>query len=174
MLPNKVQANGILPKLYNNTLGNEWSVENLKPYINKYLGGSFRLFSYYVFENSYYTDAEETKLYVNAAMPKGSTIEQHNSIFIEMEDFVGQYKDKARYYSRVQGPQYANMTILSKINLQKIFSHMYSKANLSLAVSILVGLTGILMMFAKVFLTKSVLMKWLIIRYPCMDIALMS
>lgn len=114
MLPNKIQSKGLFPKLYNSTFGNEWYVDNLKPYVNKYLGGSFRLFSYYVFESSYYTEAEETKLQINAAMPKGATIAQLNEVFSEMETFVGQYKGHIDFHVRIQGAQYAKMTISFK------------------------------------------------------------
>lgn len=114
MLPNKINEKGLMPEIYNKTLGNEWYVDNVKPYLNKYLGGSLRLFSFYVFENSYYSEPEETKLYVNAAMPKGATIEQLNNVFVEMEKFVGQFADQVNYLSKVQSPQYASMTISFK------------------------------------------------------------
>jgi len=111
MLPNKIQSEGMWPNIYNRTLGSEWYTDHLKTHVNKYLGGSLRLFSYYVFENSYYTKPEETKLYVQASMPKGSTIGQLNSVMVEMEKFVAQYGNTIQYYSRIYGPQYAEMTI---------------------------------------------------------------
>ena len=114
MLPNKILSKGFLANIYNKTLGNEWYVDNLKIYVNKYLGGSLRLFTYYVFENSYYSDARETRLYVYAAMPKGATIVQLNGVFVEIENFLVQYGNQVQYYSRILSPQYAEMTIIFK------------------------------------------------------------
>jgi len=111
MLPNKVEKEGPLSKVYNSTLGNEWYLDNLRPYVDKYLGGSFRLFSYYVFENSYYSKVEETKLVVRASMPKGASVDQLNEVIMKMEDFVGQYGDQIKFQTKIQGPEYAQITI---------------------------------------------------------------
>jgi multidrug efflux pump subunit AcrB len=116
LLPNKIDRQGFWPDIYNNTLGSDWYVDNLKPSVNKYLGGSLRLFSYYVFENSYYAEAEETKLSVVAALPKGATVEQLNAVIIELEKFIGQFSDKINYLSRINGAQFAEIQISFKNN----------------------------------------------------------
>ncbi|HMP32159.1 MAG TPA: efflux RND transporter permease subunit, partial [Saprospiraceae bacterium] len=37
---------------YNNTIGSDWYLEYVRPYVNKYLGGTLRLFSDYVYTRS--------------------------------------------------------------------------------------------------------------------------
>lgn len=125
MLPNKIQSDGMWPRIYNQTLGSDWYTDHLKTHVNKYLGGSLRLFSYYVFENSYYTKPEETKLYLQASMPKGATIGQLNTVMVEMEKFVEQYSNQIQYYSKIHGPQYAEMTItFNNQNSDKVFPYL--------------------------------------------------
>ncbi|MEM1120578.1 MAG: hypothetical protein AAGJ18_09010 [Bacteroidota bacterium] len=48
MLPNKIDD----WDWYNDTLGSEWYVENVKPQVNKWLGGTLRLFAWYVYEGA--------------------------------------------------------------------------------------------------------------------------
>ena len=114
LLPNKIDKENLTAKIYNSTLGNDWYVDNLKPYVNKYLGGTLRLFTYYVFENSYFTERRETKLFVQASMPKGATIKQLNDIFVNMERYMLQYRDKVSFYSKIYSPQNAEMVISFK------------------------------------------------------------
>ncbi len=119
MLPDKLESDTFPAKAYNKTFGSDWYAENARPIVNKYLGGTLRLFSYYVFENSYFTEPEETKLYVSASMPEGATIQQLNKVFIEMENFVSKFGKKIDFYSKIYGPQYAEMLITFKNKSKK-------------------------------------------------------
>ncbi len=114
LLPGKINSDKFFPAFYNKTLGNEWYLENIRPVVNKVLGGSLRLFTYYVFENSYYTKPEETKLYVRAALPKGATVEQLNNVFKQMESLVMPYRDKINFYTRISGPRFGEMVVTFK------------------------------------------------------------
>lgn len=112
MLPQKLESNTTwYEKTYNATLGNEWYRENIRPHLDRYLGGSFRLFSYYVFDTAYYGKNEETKLVVSASMEKGATVHQMNSVFVELENYLSQYAEIKQYTSNVNSGDYARIEI---------------------------------------------------------------
>jgi len=115
MLPQKLENNtNWYEKTYNNTLGNEWFRENARPYMDKYLGGASRLFSYYVFENASYRRNEETKLYVVASMEKGATVHQMNEAFLEIENYLQSFSEIKQYTTRVYSGNYARIEIVFK------------------------------------------------------------
>ena len=115
MLPKQLEGNDSwFEKAYNNTLGNTWYLENARPSIDKYLGGSFQLFSKYVYENAYYSQNEETKLYVVASMDKGATVHQMNEVFIGLENYLNSYSEIKKYASNVTDGDYARMEITFK------------------------------------------------------------
>ena len=47
LLPNKITNTNWYGKLYNYTLGNSFYTDNIKTYVNKTLGGSLRLFTWF-------------------------------------------------------------------------------------------------------------------------------
>ena len=115
MLPQKLENNTTFSeKMYNTTLGNEWYRENVRPHVDRYLGGSFRLFNYYVFENAYYNRNEETKLYVSASMEKGATVHQMNEAYLEIENYLQQFIEIKQYTSTIYSGDYAKMEISFK------------------------------------------------------------
>ena len=115
MLPQKLDTNDTwYEKAYNASLGNEWYREHARPHLDKYLGGSFRLFSYYVFENAYYGRNEETKLYVNAAMEKGATVHQMNEVFIGIENYLQAFPEIAQFTSNIASGDFGRMEITFK------------------------------------------------------------
>lgn len=131
MLPQKLENNEtFLEKTYNTTLGNEWYRENVRPYIDRYLGGSFRLFNYYVFENAYYSRNEETKLFVSASMEKGATVNQMNDAYLEIENYLLQFTEIKQYTSTVYSGDYAQMEINFKDGFQESSFPFVLKARL--------------------------------------------
>lgn len=77
--------------LYNKTIGSDWYLEYARPILNKYLGGTLRLFSEYVYTRGSFRSIEETKLYVNAYLPLGSTLNQTNELMKKVEHYIKQY-----------------------------------------------------------------------------------
>jgi len=115
MLPQKLESNNTwYEKTYNTTVGNEWYRENVRPHLDRYLGGSFRLFSYYVFDSAYYGRNEETQLYISASMEKGATVHQMNTVFIELENYLAQYGEIKQYNTSINSGDYARMEITFK------------------------------------------------------------
>ena len=108
MLPNKVEG----WDWYNKTLGSDWYVENAKPVVNRVLGGSLRLFAWYVYEGGGYRQPEETVLYVQASLPPGGTPEQMDDLIRKLEAYLGQYNREIRQYvSQVYGGDFGQVTV---------------------------------------------------------------
>ena len=107
-LPNRIEG----WTRYNDTVGAPYYRDVLRPQLNKWLGGSFRLFSYYVYEGSGYREAEETKLYINAALPDGATLEQLNDVLLLVEGYLAGSADRIdRYTTRILSGQQASIEI---------------------------------------------------------------
>jgi len=94
-LPNEIEG----WSWYNKTLGSDYYVDNIKPVVNKWLGGTLRLFTYYVYEGSAYREAEETVLYVRGSMPPGATLRQLNEVFEQMEKYISRYEREIKLFT---------------------------------------------------------------------------
>ena len=94
-LPNKVQD----WNWYNTTLGNDWYVEEVKPWVNRIFGGSLRLFVWYVYEGSGYRQKYETILNVEASMPQGATLQQMNEIYEQIENYLLQFPREIKKFT---------------------------------------------------------------------------
>lgn len=131
MLPQKLEGNHTwYERAYNTTLGNDWYREEVRPYIDRYLGGSLRLFSYYVFESAYYGRNQETQLIVSASMEKGATVHQMNDVFIELENYLSQFKEIKQYTANVTSGDYARIEISFKDEYQQSSFPFMLKARL--------------------------------------------
>jgi len=82
-------------KIYNKTLGSDYFVDDLKPLLSKLLGGTLRLFTEFVYQNSYYKEPEPTKLIVIAKMSEGSTVHQLNELIKKMENYISKFGPSA-------------------------------------------------------------------------------
>ena len=119
MLPLKLKKNDTtFEKIYNSTIGNSWYIENARPYIDRYLGGSFRLFNDYVFANAYYGKNEEVKLHITGSMDKGATVHQMNEAFLEIENFLKNFNEIKTFTTRVYTGNYAEIEIIFKESLE--------------------------------------------------------
>lgn len=111
MLPENIGENSFIAQAYNSTLGTQKFREEIRPSIEMVVGGTLRLFSYYVFENSFYRDKEETKLHVIAEMEKGSTIHQMNNAFLQIENYLRSLKDVKNFTTQIHSGSYGTMEI---------------------------------------------------------------
>lgn len=92
-LPQKIEKEGTWAEWYNKLIGNSWFSENIRPTAEKVLGGSLRLFSEYVFENSFYSEPSRTTLYARGKMPEGCTVQQLNDAVMLMENFLSKFDE---------------------------------------------------------------------------------
>ena len=116
LLPDKIETeNETEPEwyvsLYNSTLGNETFVTTYKPWVNRILGGSWHWFSSYFSSGGMNWDDQQTKLYVRAQMPDGSTIEQINKVFREFENYIAGFDEVKLFTSSIYGIDNASIEI---------------------------------------------------------------
>lgn len=134
LLPNRLENDHPLAAYYNPIAGNEWYQENVKPLIDKYLGGSLRLFVNYVYEGSYSTKPERTALYVNAGLPNQSTLQQMNEIMTRIESELGRYQEIDRYVTNVYNGQLGGIVVYFKPEFeQSTFPFMLKNRAISLS-----------------------------------------
>lgn len=106
MLPPKFEGPKWYHNFYSKVFGSELYTRKIKPVTDKALGGTLRLFSQNVFENSYYRSFDETVLRVYAQMPYGSTVGQLNDMMIEMERYLLQFKEIRQFQTNIwEGPK---------------------------------------------------------------------
>lgn len=114
LAPQKMEGEGKWENLYNHTLGNSWFSENIRPELEKYIGGSLRLFIENVFESSYYAEPERTSLQVRGSMPEGHTIDQLNEVVMEMERYIASFKEVSLFETQVFNHRNGSISIFFK------------------------------------------------------------
>ncbi|TKG94576.1 efflux RND transporter permease subunit [Puteibacter caeruleilacunae] len=110
-LPDKVEKKNFLGDAYNNTIGSSFYQEDVRPWAEKILGGSLRLFSEHVFESSFYSDPQKTTLYVRCAMPEGCTVQQLNEVIMKMENYISRFDEVELFQTSINGYRNSNITI---------------------------------------------------------------
>ena len=107
-------------RLYNKTLGNDKYVKDIKPVVNKVLGGSFRLFNDKL-KNSrfyYYGSSDEvsrTRLTINIGLSEeGLTIEDLNTTCMGLENMLAGYNEIDMFTTNIYGPNDANVSVTFK------------------------------------------------------------
>lgn len=101
-------------QVYNATLGNSTYVSEIKPWINKILGGSLYYFKSYMADQEINWDQQRTQLTVNVSMPDGATLDQMNKVFLEFENFLAGFVEIDRFVSWVGGIENSSITISFK------------------------------------------------------------
>lgn len=119
-LPKEIKGDGFFEKSYNSTIGSEWFYDDIKPTLEKILGGSLRLFAENVYENSHYSDPERTTLRVSGSMPEGCTIEQLNEVIIKMENYISSFDEVELFETNIGS--YRNSTISIYFKKENEFS----------------------------------------------------
>lgn len=114
LFPEQLEGESTYVKAYNKTLGNEYYHKEIRPSLEKIIGGTLRLFTEDVFENSYSSDPEKTVLRVSAEMPEGSSVEQLNNLIQRMENIISQYDEVSLFETRITDPQSSNISIYFK------------------------------------------------------------
>jgi multidrug efflux pump subunit AcrB len=107
-------------RIYNNTLGNKKYVQDIKPVINKVLGGTFRLFSEKVKNSRFYyyggsEGVQRTRLTVNIELSEeGLTIGDLNTTCTGLENMLAAYKEIDMFTTSISGPEDATISITFK------------------------------------------------------------
>ncbi|UXE68328.1 MAG: efflux RND transporter permease subunit [Chryseotalea sp. WA131a] len=115
MLPAKWEGQ----EWYNRTIGSDYYQETIRPHSDKWLGGALRLFVRNVYERSGYRDSEKTKLYVNATLPYGNTLEDMNRVILGMESYLQTVSGIDKFVSAVYTGQHGSIIILFEEEQEK-------------------------------------------------------
>jgi len=99
---------------YNNTLGNTTFVSDVKPWLNRILGGSMYYFSSYMGEHQGASDHQRTQLNVNVSMPDGATLQQMNSLFLDLENFLSGFDEIETFISHISSIDNSTINIKFK------------------------------------------------------------
>lgn len=118
MLPNKIEdaeAKGGWAEWYNKVFDNTIYREDIKPIVDKALGGSLRLFVEKVYDGSYFNrDESEVVLSINATLPNGSTLEQMNVLIKRMETYLSEFKEIRQFQTSVYNVRRASIQVYFK------------------------------------------------------------
>lgn len=99
---------------YNKTVGNTFYQEEVRPYVDKALGGAMRMFVRGVYEKSGYREAAKTRLYVTCQLPFGNTLDQMDFIMREFESYLKDVEGIDQYLTTVSSGQQARIEITFK------------------------------------------------------------
>ncbi|QZE15654.1 efflux RND transporter permease subunit [Halosquirtibacter laminarini] len=130
-LPTKVEKDFFFASAYNKTIGSTCCQEDIKPIAEKVLGGTLRLFTEHVFENSFYSDPQQTKLNIMVSMPEGCTVQQLNEVTKKIENYISQYDEIEFFKTRINGYQNSNITIQFKPEFENSSFPYYLKKELN-------------------------------------------
>src|SRR5690606_22535710 len=96
---------------YNKTVGSTRYQEEIRPYVDRALGGSLRMFVRGVFEKSSYREPEKTRLHVSVRLPFGNTLDQMDFIVRQFETYLKDVAWIDQLGSSVQSGQHASFAI---------------------------------------------------------------
>ena len=111
-------------------MGTSTYKENIKPIIDKVLGGTLRLFVEKVYNGSYFTRNEEVVLIATATLPNGSTLEQMNTLMKRMETYLSQFKEIRQFHTSVYNARRGGINVYFKKEYQHTSFPYTLKANI--------------------------------------------
>ncbi len=103
---------------YNKTLGNSTFTSEIKPLVNKIMGGSLYYFTSYMAEQDFNWDNQRTQLTVSVSMPNGATLEQMNKVFLDVENYLASFNEIERFISRVTSIEGSTINIYFKKDVE--------------------------------------------------------
>ena len=114
LLPKELEGDDFYINIYNKSIGSEWFTNDVRPTLEKIIGGALRLFTEDVFENSHYSEPERTTLRVTGKMPDGCTIQQLNEAINKMESYLSRFDEIELFETRISSYRNSNISIYFK------------------------------------------------------------
>ena len=130
MLPEKIEGDGRWAQRYNRTVSSPAFKEQLRPVIEKALGGTLRLFVRKVYNGSYFTRSDETVLSISHTMPNGTTLQQMNRIMRQMESYLSQHREIRQFQTTIASPRRAAIQIFFTKEAEKTGFPYQLKSNI--------------------------------------------
>jgi multidrug efflux pump subunit AcrB len=112
MIPEKAEGDSEFARHYNRIVTSQVFKEKIRPVMEKSLGGTLRLFVQKVFNGSYFSRNDETRLTITATMPNGTTIRQMNRLMQQMESYLSNFKEIRQFQTSIYNPRQANIQVL--------------------------------------------------------------
>jgi multidrug efflux pump subunit AcrB len=107
LLPREVEG---WPR-YHLVIGSETYQQEVKPWVDRLLGGSLRLFMEETFPRARYQEPVRTALFVDAKLPYGTTIEQMNETMRPLEHFLGRFSEIDQFQTTIRSSQDARIVV---------------------------------------------------------------
>jgi multidrug efflux pump subunit AcrB len=111
LLPGNVDGNSRFAMWYNGTLGNTYFTNTIKPYLDKYLGGTLRLFSLYVDKRNVIHQPGGTALVVEARTESREGPYMLDDIFRLLERRLKGHTNAGRFTTNIHNSGHACMRI---------------------------------------------------------------
>lgn len=92
-------------ELYNSTIGGEWYQHQLRPSLEKWLGGTLRLFAKNQSPRMFANEKQELQLYISAHLTEGEDTGLLNQKMGQMDRFLAQFSEIKRFVTRGSGSQ---------------------------------------------------------------------
>ena len=112
LLPEKVEGDGLMADMYNRTLGSDKYTRDIRPIVDKWFGGTLRLFVKDVYEGSYLGRQDETTLRIQVNMPNGSSLSQMDNQVRQMEAFISTYEGVRQFQTTISSAQLADISVV--------------------------------------------------------------
>ena len=111
LLPSRINGDKWYHQLYNSSLGNKYYLKNIRPDLDKYLGGSLKSFLEKLHEKAGTRDYSQTMLYVQAELPIGNTLAQMDKILKEFENTLSLENGVDKFVTKIHSGQYGAISI---------------------------------------------------------------
>ncbi len=112
LLPTSIDQEGKWAQRYNDFQEKPLYADHIRPFMDEWLGGTFRLF--YNHRDRFFFGSqrrEETKLYLQSQMPPGGTLEQLNEVMLRIEAFLKSFPEIQQFQLNISSPQRATIEI---------------------------------------------------------------
>lgn len=115
LLPDKIEQRKEEPlphfaRWYNGVMGSRWVTDH-RPTLDKVLGASLNLFNTATGRYNYFREPEPKRLFVNAGMAEGCTVQQLNEVVRHMENYISRFSEVAMFRTRISSYDYAQIEI---------------------------------------------------------------
>ena len=115
MLPDKIEEDTKpYAEAYNKTIGSDIYTEKAKPFIDKVLGGTLRLFTEFVREDNYFASPQRTTLNVRVKLPQGASMEHLNDIYLDFENFLSRFEEIDFFQTNINSFENSRLIIYFK------------------------------------------------------------
>lgn len=105
---------------YNETIGSDAYQEEIRPHVDRWMGGSLRMFYQDVYERSSHRTPEKTRLYLRARLPYGHTLQQMNTLIMPAEEYLKDIGGIEKFVTQIYSPRNALIVVDFERNAENV------------------------------------------------------